>query len=526
MRDIDYIVVGAGSAGCALAYRLAYKQHHSVLLIEQGKRDRSPLFTIPKGFGALLKDTKYVSRYEAKCQGKHLAEEVWLRGKTLGGSSSVNGMIWLRPGPGGIDRLQARCGENWNSSALTSHLDTLDDRGGDSGFFNIAPHRRQHGITGEFLQTCEQLGLPAHTSLNAMGEVGCGYLHYNIDQRGRRQSAANAFIKRASGTLQNLQVRTGLIANKILFKGNRATALLCDQGGEEVVLRANKEIILSSGALESPLILQRSGIGPAALLEQMGIPVLRENPRVGENLREHLISGIGVATVAAEDSENQQYGGKQLIGNMLRYVALRSGPMAQSPCHAAAFFKSQEQLPDPDIMLMFMPFSRDGDDFSKTPGISLSTYAMYPQSAGTVALTSTAPGAMPRIDMNYLQTDYDRNTSIAGLKRVREIIAQEPLASRISPQGCALAGAESDDDLLALVKKLGQPGFHAVGTCAMGSESEHAVVDPRTRVFGVKGLRVADCSILPEMISGVTNATVMAIAMRAADLILEDAAKS
>lgn len=523
MKEFDYIVVGAGSAGCALAYRLAYRQKHKVLLIEQGKKDRSPLFTMPKGFGALLQGKKYVSRYEAQCKGKKLPGEVWLRGKVLGGSSSVNGMIWLRPGPGGIDRLQAHCGEHWNTGALQAHLNALDDKGGDSGFFNIAPHRVQHAITGEFLQACERLGLPPQTSLTELGEVGAGYLHYNIDPRGRRQSAAAAFLNNTAGDVQNLQVRAGLAANKVLFNGDRATALLCEEAGKQVVLQANKEIILCCGALESPLVLQRSGIGNPELLERLNIPVVFANPRVGKNLREHLIAGIGIATVAAQDSENYQYAGARLMRNLLRYATLRSGPMSQSPCHAGAFFKSHEQLSAPDIMLMFMPFSRDGENFSKLPGVSLSTYAMYPGSVGEVAISSTSPGATPNINMNYLQTEYDRSASIAGLKVVRKIIAEEPFASRVLPAGNALVNAETDEDLLVLAKKLGQPGFHAVGTCAMGRDREKSVVDERARVIGVKGLRVADCSILPEMISGVTNATVMAVAMRAADLILEDA---
>lgn len=522
MKEYDYIVVGAGSAGCALAHRLAHRQNHQVLLIEQGKKDNSPLFSMPKGFGALLVGDKYVSRYQAECLGKEVPAEVWLRGKTLGGSSSVNGMIWLRPGPGGIDRLEAHGRQDWGVGALEAHYDALDDKGGDSGFFYIAPHRAQHAITGDFLRSCEGLALPQQSALTRLGEEGCGYLHYNIDLRGHRQSAATAFLKN-SGNVKNLDVITGLAANKVIFDDDRASALLCDKAGEQVLLKASKEIILCCGALESPLILQRSGIGDPALLEEWGIPLVHDNPRVGKNLREHLITGIGVATVAAGDSENHQYGGSKLLGNLLRYFTRRSGPMAQSPCHAAAFVKSQEALSAPDIMLMFMPFSRDGDNFSKEPGVSLSSYAMYPQSTGEISLASTDPGARPNIQMRYLQTDYDRRASIAGLKVVRKIMAQQPLASRVVAANSALASAETDADLLALVKKLGQPGFHAVGTCAMGVDRDRSVVDQRTRVNGVKGLRVADCSILPEMISSVTNATVMAVAMRAAQLILEDA---
>lgn len=522
MEIFDYIVVGAGSAGCTLAHRLASDGNYRVLLIEQGARDRSPLFRIPKGFGALLKGDRHVSRYQVTRNDAQVADELWLRGKALGGSSSVNGMIWIRPRPEGLQRLSRYGGEDWRYACLEPHLDALDGLGSEGGYFRVAPHREQYAITGEFIQACEKQGLPKQGPLTDIGGCGAGYLHYNIDGSGRRQSAASVFLGRPESR-QNLQVRTGLRVNRVIFAARQAQAVLCENAGAELLFQARKEVILSAGAIESPLILQRSGIGDSTLLEELGIDQLQANTHVGKNLREHLIGGVGVDTRAPLDSENRQYSGLRLLGNLGRYYASRKGPMSQSPCHAAAFLKSNDSLAAPDVMLMFSPFSRDGDDFSARPGISLSAYAMYPESSGEVALASKQPGVPPRIRMNYLQTEYDRRASIAGLRAVKKVLKQEPFASRVLADTSALAGAETDDEFLAIYKTRGQPGFHAVGSCAMGEANGASVVDPRGRVHGVTGLRVVDASILPEMIASVTNATVMAIAMRAADLILEDA---
>lgn len=522
MDEFDYIVVGAGSAGCALAHGLASRSDYRVLLIEQGERDQSPLFHMPKGFGALLAGDRHVSRYQVS-RGDHKAgSEVWLRGKALGGSSSVNGMIWIRPRPEQVQRLGSSCGSGWSYARLEDHVNALDGSGGGNGYFQVSPHRDQYPITEQFLLACEQKGLPRRTELSEFGDYGAGYLHYNIDGRGRRQSAASVFL-RGSGEQKNLQVRTGLLVDRIIFSGQQARAVLCQEQGREVVLQARKGVILSAGAIESPLILQRSGIGPRALLEELNIPVIHENVNVGRNLREHFIAGVGAETRELSDSENRQYSGWRLASNLLRYYTRRSGPMSQSPCHAAAFVKSSKTQSCPDVMLMFSPFSRDGDGFSKRAGVSLSVYAMYPESTGDVALISRQPGQAPRISMEYLQTDYDRHASIAGLRAVQGILKQEPFSARVLADSCALSGAETDDELLAVFKRLGQPGFHAVGSCAMGEDDESSVVDARARVHGVSSLRVVDCSMLPQMISGVTNASIMALAMRASDLILEDA---
>ncbi|TDG14930.1 GMC family oxidoreductase [Seongchinamella unica] len=522
MDIFDYIVVGAGSAGCTLAHRLASVGDYKVLLIEQGAADRSPLFRMPKGFGALLKGDRHVSRYQVTRSDVQAKDELWLRGKSLGGSSSVNGMIWIRPRPEGIQRLARYGGSEWSYESLEPHLDALDGQGSENGYFRVAPHREQYAITDKFLQACEKQGLPKQVSLTDIGARGAGYLHYNIDGSGRRQSAASVFLRRPESR-QNLQVRTDLAVNRVIFKDKKAQSVLCEKNGAERLFQARKEVILSAGAIESPLILQRSGIGDPALLEELAIDLLHANSHVGSNLREHLIGGVGVETRSPLDSENRQYGGLRLLGNLVRYYASRKGPMSQSPCHAAAFLKSSDSLAAPDVMLMFSPFSRDGDDFSVRAGISLSAYAMYPESSGEVVLASKQPGVPPRIRMSYLQTEYDRRASIAGLRAVKSILEQEPLASRVLVDTSAIAEAETDDELLAIYKAQGQPGFHAVGSCAMGEATSASVVDARARVHGVTGLRVVDGSILPEMIASVTNATVMAVAMRVADLILEDA---
>ncbi len=518
----DFIIVGAGSAGSVMANRLSAGGRYSVLVLEQGRKDSSPMLVMPKGFGAVLAGDTYVSRYPVSREAGGPDKEIWLRGKTLGGSSSVNGMIWLRPQPQRFDTLTKAGGEHWSWAHMQPYFNELDGGGEPGcGIISVTPHRKQYDITRAFVDAAAATGLSTLERLTQLGQEGAGFLRFNIDRNGKRCSAARAFLKPLKQS-SRLRVETGVQVKKLLFDGKRATSVLCQRNDEEVAYAASREIILCAGTLESPQILQRSGIGPGLLLRSLNIPIVHVNPNVGANLREHLLLGLGFAVKSASDSENQQYGGFALVRNLLRYAIGRSGPMSQSPCHAAAFICSAEGLAAPDIQIMLSPFSREDNQFSATPGISITGYPMYPKSTGTLAIQSPEPGVAPLIEPHYLSHDDDRQASIAAIRYIRNIAAQSVLASRLLSEMPASAVAQTDSEIVELYRKNGQPGYHASGTCAMGPSDDSSVVDGRTRVHGVSGVRVVDCSIYPEMLCAVTNASIMGVALRAADLILED----
>lgn len=519
--SFDFIVVGAGSAGCVLANKLSESGRYSVLLLEQGRCDSSALLKMPKGFGAVLAGTQFVSRYTITRQDDQPSSEVWLRGKTLGGSSSVNGMIWARPQPEGFTALAEAGGDAWSWSQMEPYFNALDGGNSNMGVIPTSPHHNQYPITEAFIDAAGAVGLPCHDLMTDVGQFGAGYLHYNIDSKGRRFSAATAFLKPISHRT-NICIKTNSQVDKVIFQDQRASAVLCRTQGELVTYLAKREIVLCAGAIESPQILQRSGIGSKSLLDKLGIDSVYANNNVGKNMREHLLLGVNFEVKSRADTENNQYSGIRLLWNVFRYGLMRTGPMAQSPCHAAAFLCSQEGVDKPDIQLMFNPFTRDGDNFSASPGVSIVGYPMYPKSTGEIRIGSSDPNAPALIKPNYLSDDNDKKISIAALRYIRELATQSPLVERFVQEMPDTAAAQTDEEIIALYKKSGQPGFHATGTCAMGHDSDSAVVDGKTRVYGVDGLRVVDCSIYPQMLSGVTNASVMAIAMRAADQILKD----
>lgn len=359
----DFIIVGAGSAGSVLANKLSANGLYTVLVLEQGPKDKSPLLSMPKGFGALLTGKTYVSRYSLKRNTSSTTEEVWLRGKTLGGSSAVNGMIWLRPQPEQLEMLAATAGSHWNWETMQPYFDELDGKGIEKGLIPITRHNNQYAMTQAFIDSSVTTGLPRITKMAALGQEGSGYLHFNIDKKGKRYSAAKAFLNPLKKRI-NVKIETKIQVNKLIFEAKRATSVLAQRNGKSITYKAKREIIVCAGALESPQILQRSGIGPAKLLNSLNIPVIYANNNVGNNLREHLLLGLNFLVKNPKNSENNQYSGWQLLSNLIRYAVTGKGPMAQSPCHAATFICSSVYLDNPDIKIMFNPFSRENNTFS------------------------------------------------------------------------------------------------------------------------------------------------------------------
>jgi choline dehydrogenase len=520
--SFDFIIVGAGSAGCVLADRLSADGKSNVLLLEAGLADTSPFVHMPKGMAKLFGDPAKVWYIPTEAAGA-IPSEVWLRGKLLGGSSSVNGMMYFRGHPEDYNEWERLGATGWGWDQIGAAFDAIENkaaRGGEQPL-RISTNPNKTPLTEAYIAAGREMGLPQVPDLNHAEQDGVGYAPWTVG-RGRRSSAAAAFLTPARRR-PNLTVETGVLVDKVIFEGKRAIGVTGMRGGGAVEFRTTGEVILSTGALTSPVILQRSGIGPADHLKSIGVPVLHDSPRVGMNLLEHrlLMMEYGLTKPI---SSNPEYRGAKAILNGIRYLLTHKGPLASGAYEVGAFVRTSPELRRPDAEILMASYSfgvnADGEvGINDGHGMHLFGYPLRSQSAGTIVARSADPLDPAIIRPNYLSDPYDQAVTVAMFRYMRRWLAQPAIASLLTEETVPGPSVETDAQIIDAFRTRGQAGYHACGTIAMGGPD--APLDPQLRVRGVDNLRVVDCSILPTMVSANTNGPIMAMGWRAAQIILQ-----
>src|SRR5881394_47754 len=516
----DYVIVGAGSAGCVLANRLSEDPGVEVLLIEAGGGDRHPDVKIPAAFAKQFKtkrDWDFGTEPEPHCDGRSIYMP---RGKGLGGSSSMNAMLYVRGHPLDYEKWAAGGATGWDWDGFKPYFMRAEDNSrGESehhsigGPLRVEDERSPRRLTGQFLESCAAVGIPRIADYNGHEQDGAS-LAQVTQRNGRRWSTADGYLRPAQGRA-NLSVVSGAQVLGIELQGERASGVRYRRRGREQRVRPEREVILSAGALASPQLLMLSGIGPAEQLGALGIPVVADLPGVGENLQDHpYLTSVwdvpGGGSLA--DAETPK--------SMLEFLLRRSGPLTSSVAEALAFVRSRPGLAQPDLQFHFGPAYFVDNGFQEYDGhaITMGPALVGPRSRGWVRLRSANPTDKPRILTNTLAEPEDVAALIAGTRLTREIAAAEPFVSVLGRELFPGADISSDEDLIDDLRQRVELLYHPVGTCRMGSD-ENAVVDPELRVRGVDGLRVVDASVFPIIPSGNTNAPTIAVAERGADLI-------
>ena len=514
----DYVIVGAGSAGCVLANRLSEDPRCKVLLLEAGPRDTDRWIHVPLGYGKLFARTDINWAYESEPEPALNGRRIFTpRGKVLGGSSSINGLVYIRgqredfdgwgvPGWGFDDLLpyfkksenQSRGADAWHGVGGPLEVGDLPDR---------------HELCDAFIASAAATGVPRNDDFNGAAQEGTGYYQATAC-KGRRCSTATGYLRLAEKR-PNLRVEVNAHATKILFSGKKATGVQYRQDGRLCSVSASREVILAGGAFNSPQLLQLSGIGPAALLAQHGVPVLHELP-VGEALQDHFYVRTfwKCSKPVTLNDDMRTLLGKARIG--LQYVLKKRGPLTVSAGYAAAFVRTRPQLPRPDAQIYFINFStaRRGGLLHTHSGFTCSVSQLQVESRGSVRIASADPLAPPSIRYNYLATENDRRVMVDGLKVVRRIVNTAPMRDYVAGEFQPGEAVQTDADWLAYCRETGDTVFHPTSTCSMG-----AVVDETLKVKGVDGLRVIDASVMPAVPSGNINAAVVAVAEKGADLV-------
>jgi choline dehydrogenase len=527
----DYIIVGAGSAGCVLANRLTASGRHRVLLLEAGGHDRHLWIHIPLGYGKLFADPRVNWLYSTEPEPElHNRQVIQPRGKVLGGSSSINGLLYLRGQPADYDHWRQLGNKGWSFDDVLPYFrkaehqergeDKLHGVGGPLAVSNVC---EPHTLCEAFIDAAQQAGFPRNDDFNGQTQEGAGYFQLTA-KNGRRWSTARGYLREARRR-GNLKVVTNALANRILFEGRRAVGIEYRRDGSSFVAHAAGEVILAGGAFNSPQLMQLSGVGPAKLLRSHGIDVVADIAGVGEDLQDHLQVRMQYRCTEPITMNDVVNSFRHRVHAGLRYALFRKGLLAIGAGYAGGFFRTSEQAATPDVQVHFIIFSGEtsGAALHPFPGFIASVCQLRPESRGFVRIKSADPAQAPAIQPRYLTSTFDRDVVVAGLKLLRRIMTRPAMTHYIAEERKPGPQVTSDADLLEFARSAATTVFHPTSTCRMGPD-DTAVVDERLRVRGIGGLRVVDASIMPTVVSGNTNAAVVMIAEKGADMILQDAA--
>jgi len=529
--EYDFVIVGAGSAGCALANRLSADSRHRVALVEAGGSDSSPWIHIPVGYFKTINDRRLNWMYRTEPDPGIAGRAIdWPRGKTLGGSSSINGLLYVRGQPQDYDNWRQLGNVGWSWEDVLPYFRRSesweggeDNHRGGSGPLTVSRSGKSWSVVDAWIKAAEACGFPYNEDYNGASQEGIGYFQLTA-RNGLRCSSAKAYLSGIKSR-PNLHIITHALAAGLIFDGKRASGVRVLRNGEEQVITARREVILSSGAIGSAQLLMLSGIGDRDQLSSHGIEVRHHCPGVGRNLQDHL-QARPVYKVSVPTINTRTRGPLNMARIALQYALTRSGPMTMAASLGTGFLRTRPELDSPDIQFHIQPFSADKptEGTHTFDAFTASVLQLRPESAGEIRLKSSNPRDYPAIHPNYLATRLDQETLVEGIRIARRICRQQPVRDMITEEmrpGSELAD-DDYDGLLDWARHNSTTIYHPTGTCKMGKDAQ-AVVDHRLRVHGIEGLRVADASIMPRIVSGNTNAPAIMIGEKASDMILEDA---